>query len=49
LSTQFFSFRIEPLEPLGNPLLLLCHQHRHLLSLLGPKSDRHPHCSGILR
>jgi hypothetical protein len=30
LSTQFFSFRIEPLEPLGNPLLLLVHQHRHV-------------------
>src|ERR1700719_3337236 len=35
LSTQFFSFGIEPLKPLGNPLLLLSHQRRHLLSSPG--------------
>jgi hypothetical protein len=32
LSIQLFSFRIEALDPFGNPFLLLAHQPSHLLT-----------------
>ena len=32
MSTQFFSFRIEALDPFANPFLLLTHQPSHLLT-----------------
>ena len=45
LSTQLFSFDIEPLEPLGNSLLLLSHQPSHLSG--SPLSQVRPPCAGF--